>query len=181
VTLLLLLSLAQFQGLAMWTDSSGVVHVASSREAPLHARPLEGGSYSVVDADSRPRVLADGGTREADSEWWRGRFRAAREAVASARLLERAAREQLDAASQEVCVTAEATATVRLPARPGHRQQVLTPTVTDRQTRCTRAQPHPALRELLAQRTADREHAELALRRLEQAAVAERVPLSDWY
>jgi hypothetical protein len=170
-----MLSLAQFQGLAMWTDASGVVHVASMAEAPRHARPLEGGSYSVVDSDARPRVLADGGTREADSAWWQQRFRSAREAVATSRALEQAAREQLVSAEREVCVTAEAEVKVlasrHRPAR----------TVSDRQTRCTRGVAASGSREVLAQRTHEREQAELALRQVEQAALSAQVPLRDWY
>jgi hypothetical protein len=178
---LLLMTFAQFQGLAMWTDASGVVHVASTTEAPRHARALEGGSYSVVDADSRPRVLADGGTREADSAWWQGRFRVAREAVLASRALEQAAREQLAAAEREVCVTAEVE--VQVPPTRSRHGRVVVPgrTLRERQTRCARGVAASGSREVLAQRTSEREQAELALRRVEQAALAEHVPLRDWY
>ncbi|MFZ5441144.1 MAG: hypothetical protein ACOZQL_14135 [Myxococcota bacterium] len=159
-----------------WTDADGVVHVAAAQEAPASARPLEGGSYSVVDADVRPRVLPDGGTREADSASWRARLQQARGVLESRRLQERAAREQLDAASAEVCVTAEAHLEV-----PAHRRRRAgSSRVSSTETRCVRQSPSPALRASWAQRLAEREQAERELRALEQQALAARLPLADW-
>ena len=108
---LLLLTLSQF---AMWTDSAGVVHVASPSEAPRGSTALEGGSYSVIDADGRPLVMPDGGARADDSAWWRARFEEARSSLQVSVALETDGAHDLEAARVEVCATATAQATSRV-------------------------------------------------------------------
>jgi len=196
-TFVLLITLSQFQGLSMWTDSSGVVHVAASTQAPRHATSLEGGTYSVIDDDGRPKVMPDGGSREDHSAWWKERFEQARQAVSASRALEAAALREVREAEAEVCATARAEAIASGVAGAGTRVVVangVTPaqrqglagarveqrTVTETKT-CARGQPPSAMRETLVRRREEREQAEFALRRLEAQGLAEHVPLRDWY
>jgi hypothetical protein len=198
---LLLIILSQFDGLSMWTDHQGVVHVVASAQAPVGATPLEGGGYSVIDNDGRPQVLADGGTRTDDVAWWRSRFQHARETLSAALALERAAAHDVHEAEQELCVTATAKAGAKVSVisrRPtvvtvgssqGTRNVAVGPGVavvvedhdenTERQ--CQRGSATSAMVSELQQRRGEREQAERALRRLEQEALAEHVPLRDWY
>lgn len=199
-TCLLLLTLAQFQGLSLWTDASGVVHVASATQAPKTAVPLEGGNYSVIDNDGRPKVLSDGGSRDDDSAWWHERFAQARQAVVTAQALESEARRDVSEAEREVCVTARAEAVASVVAGRGTRVvvvngvKVVTPVagpplraapveqrVVSESRQCARGQASSALREAAARRRDEREQAELALRRLEQQALLAQVPVRDWY
>jgi len=199
-TFVLLITLSQFQGLSMWTDSSGVVHVAASTQAPRNATSLEGGNYSVIDNDGRPKVMPDGGSREDDSAWWKERFEQARQAVSASRALEAAALRDVSEAEREVCVTARAEAVASVVAGAGTRVvvingvKVVTPaqrqglaaarveerTVTETRN-CAHGQPTSAMREAVVRRREEREQAEFALRRLETQALAEHVPLRDWY
>lgn len=183
-TALLLLALAQFDGLSMWTDAEGVVHVAASTQAPAGATRLQGGSYSVIQGDDRPAVLADGGARSDDARWWKQRFREARRAVQASEALEAAAARDVGEAQQELCVTATAQAHARVVLPPrGRRVAPLVVEARDEQTeqRCARGAPTTAMVNALQLRRVEREQAERALRRLEQEALAERVPLRDWY
>ena len=200
-TALLLIILTQFDGLSMWTDHRGVVHVVASAQAPVGATPLEGGGYSVIDADGRPPVLADGGTRADDVTWWRARFQHARETVSASQALERAAASDVHDAEQELCVTATAKAdakvsvvsrhptVVTVASSQGARTVAVGPGASvvvearDENTarQCQRGSATRTMVEALQQRRAEREQAERALRRLEQDALAEHVPLRDWY
>lgn len=200
-TALLLLTLAQFSGLSMWTDPEGVVHVAATTQAPQGSRVLEGGSYSVIDGDSRPLVMPDGGARTDDSRWWRSRFQRARQAVETTQALERDARHDLELAQREQCVsaTARAGAQVRVtsprPAlvtvtgpqgtrqvRVGRGTSVLVDEHDEQTSRsCQRGVASSAMVTALQARRSEREQAELELRRLEQEALAGRVPVRDWY
>lgn len=200
-TALVLIILTQFNGLSMWTDHQGVVHVVASAQAPAGATVLEGGSYSVIDGDGRPPIMPDGGARADDSAWWRARFQQARQAVAASRALESAAERDLHEAGQELCVSATATsvAQVRVTSpRPsvvsvssaqGARNVAVGPgtavVVEDRREntaqQCRRGTPTSALVSALQARRSEREQAERALRRLEQDALAERIPVRDWY
>jgi hypothetical protein len=198
---LLLIILSQFDGLSMWTDHQGVVHVVASAEAPVGATPLEGGGYSVIDGDGRPTVLADGGTRTDDVTWWRARFQHARETVSASQALERAAAQDIREAEQELCVsaTAKSDAKVRVvsaqrtvvsvSSSQGLRNVAVGPGVAvvvedrDENTarQCQRGSAPSAMVLALQQRRSEREQAERALRRLEQEALAEHVPVRDWY
>ena len=168
----------------MWTDAQGVVHVIASAQAPAGATALTGGSYSVIQGDSRPAVLADGGARNDDEKWWKGRFEEARRALQASEALEAAAARDVTQAQKELCVTATAQARARvvLPAR-GERVAPLVVESRDEQTqqRCARGEATSAMVNALEQRRVEHQQAERALRRLEQEALAERVPLRDWY
>lgn len=177
---LLLIALAQgFDGLSMWTDARGVVHVVASHQAPPGATVLEGRGYSVIDGDGRAEVLTDGGSRTSDSAWWRARFEQARLAVQASQALEGAAQRDVQEAEREVCVTATAKASARVVSR--RRGRVIAE-AHDEQTaqQCRRGTATGAMATALQVRRGEREQAERALRRLEQEAVAERVPLRDW-
>lgn len=196
-----LIILTQFNGLSMWTDRQGVVHVVASAQAPAGATVLEGGSYSVIDGDGRPATLADGGARADDSAWWRERFQRAHQAVVASQALEAAAARDVSEAGREWCVraTAKSTAQVRVSSpRPsvvtvsssqGGRHVRVGPgtsvVVEDRDENtareCRRGAPTSAMVAALQARRAEREQAERALRRLEQEALAEHVPLRDWH
>jgi hypothetical protein len=198
---LLLIILSQFDGLSMWTDQQGVVHVVASAQAPVGATPLEGGGYSVIDGDGRPAVLADGGTRTDDVTWWKDRFQHVRETLAASQALERAAAHDVHEAEQELCVTATAKAdakvsvvsrqrtVVSVNSSQGLRNVAVGPGVAvvvedrDENTarQCQRGSATSAMGSALQQRRTEREQAERALRRLEQEALAEHVPLRDWY
>lgn len=196
---LLFLAASQLSGLVQWTDDEGVVHVASAKDAPAGARPLEGGGYSVIDADGRPRVMPDGGTRTADAADWRARFKAARTSLASSQEAERTA--ELATRPSLTCVKAKARAKAQVLVvsnRPGlvgaitsQGQRVLVAPagqpvlVTDRaeQTveRCEEQRAPAFAFEQLAQRRGAREQAERELSGLEQQARAAGVPVREWY
>lgn len=186
-TTLLLLALAQTAKLMMWTDAAGVVHVDEASKAPASAQPVTGETFSVVDADGRPRILGDGGTREADSLVWRARFAAARGEVQRLRLLEDSAAHEVTRASQSICVTAKATARVQVPVRPLNRRtargawrpyQLQTIEQTETETRCAEGDAS-SQRAALSSIRAQLGLAESALRELERQAIAARVPLRD--
>lgn len=184
-TALLLFALSQLDGFSMWVDAQGVVRVAATSQAPASATPLEGGSYSVIDGDGRPLVLSDGGVRADDSRWWRGRFEQARVAAQASLALERAAERDIQQAQSEVCVTATATATARVqviaPSRNREpRVAVAESTAESTERRCEPGKATSAMVTALQLRRTEREQAERALRRLEQEAMAARVPLRDW-
>ncbi len=196
-TALLLLTLAQFQDLALWTDSGGVVHVATAAQAPKGSTALEGGGYSVIDGDGRPAVMKDGGSRADDESWWHAQFQQAREAVLVSKTLETAAGRDVSDAERALCVTAKTEATSRLLVRTTGTATVLgqgSAVVVDRfhpalveqratseSTACTTGRASTGLRVALESRRQEREAAELRLRRLEQQAIAERIPLRAWY
>ncbi len=177
---LALLALAQF---AMWTDPSGVVHVASTTEAPRGATALEGGSYSVIDGDGRPLVMPDGGARADDSAWWRARFEEARSALQASVALEAAGAHDIAAARVEICATATAKATSRVQVfAHGKRDPVVVENLAETTVQnCQRGQPAPAMILAVETRRAERQQAERALRPLEQEALAKHVPLRDWH
>lgn len=198
---LLLIILSQFDGLSMWTDHRGVVHVVASAQAPVGATPLEGGGYSVIDGDGRPAVLGDGGTRADDAAWWKERFQHARETVAASLALERDAAHDVHEAEQERCVTATAKADVKVRvvsrqptvvsvgSSQGVRNVAVGPgtavVVEDRDEnttrQCQRGTATSAMVRAVQERRTEREQAERALRRLEQEALAEHVPVRDWH
>lgn len=181
-TTLLLMTLAQLDGLSMWTDAQGVVHVASSQQAPAGAKAMEGGSYSVVDGDGRPLIMPDGGARADDAAWWRERFAQARLAVQTSQALESAAASDIRAADHEVCATATAAAEVRvvIPRRRGGVAQVVEQRAESTSRACSRGSVSGALRGAVQTRRLEREQAERALQRLEQEALAGHVPLREW-
>jgi hypothetical protein len=181
-TTLLLLALAQVTDLVTWTDSSGVVHVATRAEAPRTAKPLEG-EISVISPDSRPAVLPDGGTRDADTASWRARLRAAHAELSRLVAVESAASRAVSSANQRTCVTATATAVARVPARVTRRGELIRQPVeqssTSTQTACTETSASPEQQTALASARAERVAAETALRQLEREATAAGVPLRD--
>ncbi|MBL8910171.1 MAG: hypothetical protein JNM17_05630 [Archangium sp.] len=189
-TTILLLALAQTAKLMMWTDEAGVVHVEEAAKAPTSARPVSGETFSVIDADGRPLLFPDGGTREADSAMWRARFSAARAEVERLRLLEDAAAHEVTKASQSICVTAKATARVQVPVRPVSRRnargawrpyqtyQTQTVEQTESETKCVEGDAS-SQRAALSSVRAQRSTAETALRLLEREAIAAHVPLRD--
>ncbi len=187
---LLLLALSQY---SMWTDKQGVVHVETSTQASARGTPLEGGGYSVIDGDGRPKILPDGGTRTDDAAFWRARFQEARLTLKATEAQERAASRDLQDAQREVCATAtaRAVATVHVFAPPN---SVVNGVPTPRggavfvETReeataraCQRGTPSAALVSALQGRRLEKEQAAQALHRLEQEALVHRVPLREWY
>lgn len=202
LSLVMLMSLSQAGGLLMWTDSDGVVHVGEAHRAPARAKPLSGEGYSRIDDDGRPAVMADGGTRDDDSAWWKARFAAAREALAAAKAQESQADAAVHDATREVCATATAEATntvvfvggrtrgrgfvnqrgggartVRLSVgAPARYSQ----TVTSTSTNCERGTASAAQYEAAHVATGKRRDAERALRELEQQARSASVPLRYW-
>lgn len=181
----MLITLCQFDGYSMWTDAQGVVHVTATGQAPAGATKLEGGSYSVIDGDGRPLVLPDGGARSDDSRWWRGRFEQARAAAEASQALERAAEHDIQQAQSQVCVTATAKATARVwwvdPSRSRQgRVAVAENTAESTERRCEPGRATSAMVTASQLRRAEREQAERALRKLEQEAMAEHVPLRVW-
>ncbi len=182
-TALLLMTLTQIGGFSMWTDAQGVVHVASSQQAPAGAKTMEGGSYSVIDGDGRPLIMPDGGARTDDAAWWRERFAQARRAVHTSQALESAAASDVSAAESEVCATAVAAAHVRvvIPGRRGAVARVVEDRAESSARSCARGSASSALRSNLLRRRLERELAERSLRRLEQDALSAHVPLREWY
>lgn len=194
-TTLLLLTLAQTAKLVMWTDEAGVVHVDAANVAPASARPIDGDTFSVIDADGRPAVLPDGGTRERDSASWRARFAKVRGDVEALRALEGAAASEASRAAQPLCVTATTTATARVSVpllppptrRPtsdprlwwrSQPRQTLETSQTSETTTCVPGNA-AAQRAELARVRVELSLAEQALRALERDAIAAHVPLRD--
>ncbi len=198
LSLVVLVGLSQLDGLVQWTDDDGVVHVGARAEAPARATPLSGEGYSRVDADSRPPVLPDGGTREADSSAWRARLLEARGAAARAKLREVDARAAVANAEREVCATstAEARSSVRVFSHRGGtvvQPQGRTPTwvrrghgvlVEDQQTttssRCEAGAASPTQHAELRRALELSAEADAAVRELERAAVSASLPLRHW-
>lgn len=175
--------LAQLDGLAMWTDSQGVVHVAASQQAPAGAKALEGGSYSVIDGDGRPLIMTDGGARADDSAWWQERFAKARLAVQTSEALESAAASDVQAAERQVCATATATAQVRvlIPRQRATVAHFVEERAESSSRSCVSGHATGTMRAAVQTRRLERELAERALRKLEQEALAARVPLREWW
>ncbi|MFT3712863.1 MAG: hypothetical protein QM817_34860 [Archangium sp.] len=184
MTTLVLLLLAQSSDFVTWTDASGVVHAGLRDEAPRSAKPVEA-VVSVIDADGRPAVLVDGGTRADDTAWWRARLDVLRADVSRLQLLERSAAQEVSAATSSKCVTATATATVQprtvLPARAGQRPVVIRSppqSNTVSQTACVETTASPAQRAALVLRRGELDAAEHALRTAESEATNAGVPLA---
>lgn len=195
---LVLLATSQLSGLALWTDDQGVVHVAPKADAPAGAQPLEGGAYSVIDADGRPKTMPDGGSRTADAAAWRARFKSARASLEMSRDLEQTAELAARPSVSCVVVTAKASAKVHVrsnqPAvvasRTSMGQQVfavpagarvlVADSDEQRVQRCEEQRAPALALELLAQRRRAREQAEQDLGALEQQARAAGVPLREW-
>lgn len=198
LSLVVLVGLSQLDGLVKWTDDDGVVHVGARSEAPPRATPLSGEGYSRVDADSRPLVLPDGGTRDADSATWRERFRDAREALARAETREVDARRAVQSAEREVCATSTAEARVGVRVFSHRGGTVVVPqgrtpvwllrgqgvVVEEQQTtttkQCASSSASSLQRAELRQAVARRAEAEAAVRALEQAAAAASLPMTQW-
>lgn len=197
----LLIVLSQLDGFSMWTDRHGVVHVVGAAQAPANATLVEGSGYSVIDADGRPAILADGGTRADDAAWWRHRFQQARSAVVESKALEAAAHNELRESQRELCVTATARSKAQVAVFSPHPSLVVVTSnqgtrtvqagpatavlVEDRDEvtahQCQRGSPTSGQEATVSTRRAEREQAERALRVLEQEALAQRVPLRAWY
>ena len=197
LTALVLLSLAQAGGLVMWTDANGVVHVDEPRNAPSNAKQMSGDGYSRIDDDARALVLPDGGTRDADSAWWRGRFTVARNELAAAQRREREAEQIIREATREVCATATAEAMTNVDVWSprggtvvGHRAgvTVLSPgqgaRFSDRSSsttrKCERGTASPTQRADAFRATEARREAERVVRELEREARSASVPLRHW-
>jgi hypothetical protein len=177
---LLMLVVAQSPEFVTWTDGAGVVHAASRAEAPAFARPVEA-VVSVIDADGRPAVLPDGGTRADDTAWWQARLSTLRDDVRRLQLLEQGAAQEVSAATSSKCVTATATATAPVQPRYFHGKLLPAPVParnTVSRTECVETSASPAQRAALVLRRGELADAERALRDAEREATAAGLPLS---